>query len=250
MRNLINVLLALSLGLLLACSSSEKQVSEVQPKLPELLDKALAAHGGLSQWQSMKSLEYAFARDNDLEIQKTALDSRKAYIKRGDQFTMGFDGDTVWVKPNPDAYGKSDPRFYHNLIFYFYAMPFVLADPGIYYEELPPRQLNGKSYPALKISFGDGVGDAPDDYYIAHFDPDTYKLHLLLYTVTYFDQSPNEKYNALVYDEWTKVNGLDLPKKMIGYKFAADTLGAQRYAREFVDIKVSESAYPHLLFER
>lgn len=250
MQKIINVVFGIFVSLLLACAPSEKAEVVSMPKMPEVLEKALVAHGGLEQWQAMESLEYTFARDSIMEVQKTALHSRKAYIKRGDVFTLGFNGDSVWVQPNREAYGKGDPRFYHNLLFYFYAMPFVLADPGIIYETLPPRQLNGKSYPALKISYGDGVGDAPDDYYIAHFDPDTYKLHLLLYTVTYFDQLPNEKYKALAYDEWTNVNGLELPKKMIGYKFADDALGEQRYVREFVDIKVSKEKYPDDLFER
>ena len=141
------------------------------------------------------------------------------------------------------------PRFYHNLIFYFYAIPFVLADPGINYEVLPDRTINGKDLTAVKITFNEGVGDAPDDYYIAHFDKTTNELYLLLYTVTYFSGETNENFGAIVYDEWTVVNEVKLPKVMKGFRYQADTLGAQRYVRNFDRIKISEEALVNSLFE-
>ena len=229
-------------------SISKEAISD--RKLPAVLEDGITAHGGLAQWNKMKALSFSFKRGETMETQKIALDNRKCFIKREGAFELGFDGDQVWVTPNKTAFGKGSPRFYHNLLFYFYAIPYVLADPGIIYEEVTPRVIDGKTYPGIKIAYQDSVGDAPDDYYIAYFDPDTGLLYLLLYTVTYYEGAPNEKYNALIYPEWEKVNGLQLPKKMAGYKFAAGTIGDKRYERIFENIQLSEVAFPDGLFER
>ena len=51
---------------------------------------------------------------------------------------------------------KGIPKFYYNLMFYFYAMPFILADDGIVYEDVKPLDIEGKSYPGIKISYESG----------------------------------------------------------------------------------------------
>ena len=109
--------------------------------------------------------------------------------------------------------------------------------------------MDGRTLIPVKVSFNDGVGDAPDDYYIPHFDAETGEMYLLLYTVTYFSGNSNENYGAIVFDDWEKFNGINLPKAMKGYRYAADTLGAQRYTRNFNDIKLETTALDASLFE-
>ena len=145
--------------------------------------------------------------------------------------------------------GGHRPGFTTISFFIFFACPYVLADPGINYEVLPQRELNGKTLNAIKISYHAGVGDAPDDYYIAHFDATTNEMYLLLYTVTYFNQATNENYNALIYDDWTEVGSLKVPQSMKGYRWAADTLGDQRYVRPFERIEISERSLDPSIFE-
>lgn len=217
-------------------------------KIPAVMMKGLEAHGGLEAWSKMNTMEFSFPKGEAKELHQVDLPSRKVRISHPD-YTVGFDGQEVWVTPSIEASGMKSPRFYHNLIFYFYAIPYVLADPGINYEVLPDRVVNGKTLDAIKISFNDGVGDAPEDYYIAHFDKETHEFYFLLYTVTYFSGETNENFGAIVYDNWKEVNGLKVPQSMKGFKFAADTLGAQRYERIFDDIKLSVDAIDPSLFE-
>lgn len=212
------------------------------------MKKGLEAHGGLDAWSKMKTMEFSFPKGEAKELHQVDLPTRKVRISHPD-YTIGFDGSEAWVTPSKEAFGTMSPRFYHNLIFYFYAIPHVLSDPGINYEVLPDRVVNGKTLDAIKISFNDGVGDAPDDYYIAHFDKETHEFYFLLYTVTYFSGEANENFGAIVYDNWKEVNGLKVPQSMKGYKFAADTLGEQRYERVFDDIKLSADALDPSLFE-
>lgn len=258
MKNHFIYLLCLTAFLWTCQSTSTTENTENKPtaveenttpkiKLPEALQKGLTAHGGLERWQSMNSLQFAITRNEKKETHLTHLKNRKARISHED-YTIGFDGKEVWVSPNKAAFGKGSARFYHNLRFYFFGLPFLLADPGINYEVLLPVEMNGKTYDAVKVSYNDGVGDAPDDYYIAHFDRETHIMDWILYTVTYYKGEPNENFNALFY-EWEKVNGLLLPKVVRGYKYADGELGEQRYETPFFDIEVREEAPDTGLFE-
>lgn len=210
--------------------------------LPTPLAKAIEAHGGMDQWQKMNSMAYTLMKGDVKEKHQINLQSRKARIMT-DDWTLGFDGEEVWVTPDKAAFGKGSPRFYHNLIFYFFALPYVATDPGINYEVLPDKMIHDKAYDAVKISYNAGVGDAPDDYYIMHFDKETHIMHLLLYTVTYYSKEKSDKYNAIIYDDWIDVNGLKLPGSFKGYKYADGALGDQRYERVFLDHYLSEKSY-------
>ncbi len=240
------------LFMLASCQQKEKVNTPVTPShwsaIPAPMMKGLEAHGGLDKWSEMKTMEFSFPKGEAKELHQVDLPSRKVRISHPD-YTVGFDGSEAWVTPSKEAFGSGSPRFYHNLIFYFYAIPYVLADPGINYEVLPDRVLNGKTLDAIKISYNAGVGDAPKDYYIAHFDKETHEFYFLLYTVTYFSGAANENFGAIIYDDWTESNGLKVPQSMRGYKWAADTLGEQRYERIFSDIKVNATALSDDLFQ-
>jgi hypothetical protein len=252
-----NLLLLGALLSIFACQQSQSkdqstvaESNQTKTKdLPALLTKALKAHGGLEQWNEMQTMEFAFPKGDTKEHQLIDLKNRKVLLTH-DDYKVGFDGKDVWVSPNKEAFGKRSARFYHNLIFYFYAMPFVLADDGIIYEQLPDRTFKGEAYAALKISYHDGVGDAPDDYYIAHFDKSSGLMEYLLYTVTYYSKEKSEKFSALHYSDWENVNGLTLPKKMVGYKFENEQLGEMRYERIFSDAKLSKDAKPANFFAK
>lgn len=206
---------------------------------PELLQKALEAHGGLDKWNSYVTLQYdKVSIDGSVENQLINLNNRKVLINR-DSVKIGFNGKEVWVSPNLEAYGQGSARFYHNLHFYFFGIPFLLADPGINYEELGNVSIDSVDYKALKITYNEGVGDSDEDVYIAHFDPDTHQLKLLLYTVTYFGEDGSPRYNALKYDQWQDVDGLLLPKQYIGYVYENGSLGKKRYSATFNNVSLS-----------
>lgn len=246
--------LAALVTLLFSCQSKKETTPETTTpahwkNIPTEMMAGLDGHGGLEQWNKMKTMEFSYPKREGTELHQVDLPTRKVRITH-ENYTIGFDGKEAWVTPDKEALGGVSARFYHNLIFYFYAIPYVLADPGTNYEVLPSRTINGKELNAIKVSFNDGVGDAPDDYYIAHFDKKTNEMYLLLYTVTYFSGESNENFGAIVFDDWKEVNGLKIPKTMKGYKYAADTLGEQRYIHEFSDLKLSETALDPSIFER
>jgi len=243
------LIITLFFSLLLACSTPQVPISQSignQP-LPEILKAALEAHGGLDQWSKMNTLKYTIERNDKPEQHLIDLKSRKVLLTH-DDYKLGFDGKEVWVTPNLEAFGKGSPRFYHNLIFYFYAIPFVLADPGINYEVLPQKEIEGQTYNVLKISYNEGVGDAPDDYYIAHFNTETNLMDWLLYTVTYYSGEKSEKFNALKYD-WQEMNGLKIPSKLTGYKYEDGQITDFRYSRLFKEVSISTQTSNSSIFE-
>lgn len=230
-----------------ACSTPKLPLTQPTTKqLPDILKVSLKAHGGLAQWNKMNTLKYTIERNDKPEHHLIDLKNRKVLLTH-DDYKLGFDGNEVWVTPNLEAFGKGSPRFYHNLIFYFYAIPFVLADPGINYEVLPQKEIEGQTYNVLKVSYNEGVGDAPDDYYIAHFNTETNLMNWLLYTVTYYSGEKSEKFNALKYD-WQEVNGLKIPSKLTGYKYADGKIGEFRYSRPFKEVSITAQATNAAIF--
>lgn len=240
----------LSLAMLLACQpSQQKEKSELAKPTYQVPDHHSAsltqifeAHGGYEQWSKMKSLSYTKGEESTI----TNLQNRKIRLESPQQ-TIGFDGENVWV--TPDTVDASRARFYHNLYFYFYAMPFVVGDPGAYYEDVEPRELNGKMYNGIKVSYAENIGDAPDDNYILWIDPETNKMEWLMYTVTYRSGEPSDKYSLINYNQWEETNGLVLPKSLVWYTYNDGQIGEQRSEAVFENVNISEEVPSEELFE-
>lgn len=234
---------------LLGCQQTEQQNSE--PVAPvaetghhiESLTEVFDAHGGYQLWSSMKSLSYEKGDESTV----TNLQNRKIRVESPEQ-TFGFDGEDVWVLP--DSADASRARFYHNLYFYFYAMPFVVGDPGARYEEVEPKELQGKEYNGIKVSYGDGVGDSPEDNYILWYDPETNQMEWLMYTVTYTSGEPSDKYSLIKYEGWESIEGLRLATTLQWYMYDGETVGEKRGEPSvFTNVRLSTDAPSSDLFE-
>lgn len=206
------------------------------------IKKVFDAHGGFDKWTSMKALTYIKGDEKTV----TNLQNRKILLETATQ-KIGFDGDQVWIAPDTLDAGRA--RFYHNLYFYFYAMPFVVGDPGIFYEDLEPKELLGKTYKGVKISYDDGIGDSPKDNYIVWYDPNTYLMEWLMYTVTFGKAETNEVYKLIKYDSWETFNGLILPTAIAWYSYEDNLVGDITKTVSFQDIQLSEDAPNDAIFE-
>ncbi|MEL6812920.1 MAG: DUF6503 family protein, partial [Bacteroidota bacterium] len=139
-----------------------------------------------------------------------------------------------------DAY-TGNARFYHNLMFYFYAMPFVLGDDGINYTAVGSTRLDGKDYYGVKVSYLDGVGDSSNDEYILYFDPETNVMSWLAYTVTYGKEEKSDRWSYIKYGKWNPVNGITLPKSLTWYKVEDGKPTEERSTMEFDKITLTET---------
>ena len=241
--------------LLVGCKEEQKPTDYSQQDLdvttsvyPNPIAKIFEAHGGYDAWSAMKGMTYDIVRSDFMEKHIVNLKSRKSVIEYKHHL-LGFDGSNVWVKDLDTTAYKSDPKFYYNLMFYFYAMPFILGDDGINYDEGPVLEVNDKEYPGVLISYEAGIGESPEDEYILFYDPETYEMKWLAYTVTFFSKEKSKKFNLIKYAEWEDVDGLKLPKTLQWHHFEDGEVGDMRNELTFANSKLSKEAPDDSLFE-
>ncbi len=248
MKNLI-ILFVIS-NFIFACKqktgiADHPQITKIE--YPTELIKVFENHGGLDKWKSMKAMSYEIVKEEGNEKQFIDLHNRREHIEASN-FTSGFDGKEYWVEA--DTSYKGNAKFYTNLIFYFYAMPFVLADEGINYEKTDPIVFEGKSYPGYRISYGDGIGVSPEDEYFIHYDSETHEMAWLGYTVTFFSGKKSEKRSYIRYNDWNKFNGVKLPNSLTWFKMEKGELIEPKKTRNFDKVLVSETSFPDSKFEK
>ena len=231
------------LVLLVACNGPKQEAKVVEEAKVDhtahhipAISKVFDAHGGYDNWSKLKTMYYENGNSKtlvDLQNRYTRIDSENQ--------TVGFDGEQVWVYPASENADRQRMRY--NLMFYFYAFPFVIGDPGINYENIEPVELEGKTYNAVKVTYNNGVGDSPNDSYIICSDQETNHMQWLMYTAT-FGGAPKDSYNLIKYEGWTEMGGVLLPTSLQWYQYANGEVGAPRGgANTFQNIRVSEE-YP------
>ncbi|HEY9116776.1 MAG TPA: hypothetical protein VIN11_03065 [Roseivirga sp.] len=238
MKQFIICLLAFSV---FACNSkpqvsnTEEAVETVQYNahhIPEII-QVFEAHGGYANWAKLKTLSFENGGSKTL----VELQNRYTRIESENQ-TIGFDGEQVWVYPASDDADRQRMRY--NLMFYFYAFPFVVGDPGVNYEAIDQIRIKGELFNAVKVTYNAGIGDAPNDSYIILSNPSTHQMQWLLYTAT-FGGEASDRYSLIKYEGWQEIGGVIIPTSLQWYTYnngeAGDPRGA---ARVFQNIQVSK----------
>ena len=126
--------------------------------------------------------------------------------------TIVFDGETAWLSPR-DAETPGPPPRFHVLTWpYFVAAPYKLDDPGTRHESTGPHVVRNatKRLYGTKITFDAGVGDTPEDWYIAFADSESGRLTALAYIVTYGTalEEASKTPSIILYDDFVDVDGV------------------------------------------
>ncbi|WP_340152853.1 hypothetical protein [uncultured Marivirga sp.] len=105
--------------------------------------------------------------------------------------SMLFDGQDIWLQPEDSLYEGA--RFDALTWSYFFMTPFKLNEPGTYHsavQSLPYTE--NQALKTNKMTFGENVGDAPDDWYMIYQNSEIDLLEAMSYIVT-FDNRNAEK---------------------------------------------------------
>lgn len=216
---------------------------------PKAITKIFDAHGSIDTWNKMKTLSFTMDKPNGKEITTTNLKTRAERIETP-TYTLGFDGKELWLNEKDANEYKGNAWFYKGLMMYFYAMPFIVGDSGIIYEEVEPLSFEGKTYPGILISYEAGIGVSPDDQYIMYYDADTGQMQWLAYTVTFGKDAKSENFRFIRYNDWQTVNGLLVPKSISWYNYEGKQPTEKRNTVPFSDIVLSEKAPDASLFKK
>ncbi|MHA7128851.1 DUF6503 family protein [Algoriphagus namhaensis] len=232
--------------LLFGCAKEKKPLPDLDPGFIQVLE----AHGDWEQFYRAKAMSYQLIHETNLtkETHFINLDTRKTRID-ADNFQIGFDGEQAWISPSRESFGGNSVRFYHNLYFYFYAIPYVFTDPGVTVTQVEDRTLNGQSYTTFAATFAPDKGDSPEDQYYLLINPETNRLEYLLYTVTFFD-NPNPSLSALKYEDYRDANGVYFPRLLTGYTVEDNQTAKVRYQVSFADVVLVTEPFEDSLFEK
>ncbi|WP_203255707.1 DUF6503 family protein [Hyunsoonleella ulvae] len=253
---MITRILLIVLVVLTSCKSDKKETSKYAEEqldvttsiYPENITKVFDAHGGIDTWNKMQGLTFTMEKPNGNEVTTTDLKNRKSLIEMP-KHTIGFNGKSVWLKHKDTTQYKGNAKFYYNLMFYFYAMPFIFGDDGVIYQDTEPLILEGKTYLGIKIAYEAGVGESPEDEYILYYNPETYKMEWLGYTVTFFSKEKSKEFHFIKYSNWQTINGLVLPETLTWYNYENNKPTQKRNDLKFTDIKLTEERPVPQIFE-
>ena len=200
----------------------------------QLVLAAIEAHGGLAHYFAQGDLQFRFryapveGRAATDTVQRIDTWSARAthHLTDTPEVRFGWTGELAWVLP-PGTELPVNARFWALTPYYFVGVPFVFADPGITLALASEETFEDRVYDRVRVTYGQGVGDAPDDYYIVLIDRETRRVGGVRYIVTYpgfFPDGGHSPEKLMVYDGAQVVDGITFPETF--RTFTLDEAGA------------------------
>ena len=138
----------------------------------------------------------------------------KIRFVKADGVELLYDRGALYVSPDTAEYRNA--RFAALTYPYFAAAPYKLSDPGTTFTETGEQNYSGKPYPTGKLTFGEGIGDSPDDWYLVFQDPDSKRAAAMAYIVTAGGRSVEEAEKSpsmISYTGYEEVDDIPFSKK-------------------------------------
>lgn len=186
---------------------------------------AMKAHGGLDTWYKNGSLGMRFKYEPlDGKTPRDSYEVVDVWSNRvvhnsvdDPEAKFGFTGKEAWIKAADSTAFNYDVKFWALTPLYLMGHPFVEDGEGVNLELLSDTTYKGKRNKVVKVTYDPGTGDAPDDYYILHFDADTYLLTATRYIVSYpeyFKDGGHNPEKFMEVGDLVNVNGVLLPSEL------------------------------------
>lgn len=219
----------------------------MQSEAGKLIWESIEAHGGLATWYSQGPIDFHFnyrpRGEGQIRDTYQRVDTWKARAKQelaaDKSVSFGWDGENAWKYPaNADL--PINARFWALTPYYFVSVPFVFSDRGAQLTNEGIASFEDKTYHRVKVTYEEGIGDAPDDYYIAYIDTSTKLMGGLIYIVSYDGFFPGDAHlpeKMLAFDGKQEVNGITLPEAYRTYWWVDNAKG--EYITDITLSKVS-----------
>lgn len=186
----------------------------------EVVGRMVDAHGGMAPFDAAPSVTFSdeWNRPGSDEGRRSVVQveqgTRRAILEfPAMNATIAWNGKEAWSV----NWSGAPPRFLALLDYYFVCLPWMAQDPGVVLHEPGGAKLwdDPVEYVTVRMTFGQGVGDTPDDYYVLYIDPQSHRLHACEYVVTYPGLVPegmeHTPAHILVYDTYETVDHLVVP---------------------------------------
>lgn len=150
------------------------------------------------------------------------MHTSRVRLELTDGTTLVFDGEKAWVSPSS---AEAPMARFHLLTWpYFLAAPFKLRDPGTHLEPSGTLPIHDTVTATRKLTFNEGVGDAPDDWYIIYPDLATNRLAAMAYIVSYGKggKAAEEEPHAIVYHDYETIDGVTLSTRWTFHHWSAE----------------------------
>lgn len=208
----------LPLALLVACAST--------PTSPyaAAIEEAHSASIWRAKGGAMMDVELDLPGKHELSLSLlTSPDAARTRLKLDDGTIVVSTGDSVHVTPVASANPKM--RFHALTWSYFLSAPFKLSDPGANLVGQGETELNGRTQDVARLTFGAGVGDTPDDWYMLYRDSESSMVSAMAYVVT-FGRDPKtvteDNASAIVYTDFQEVEGVPIPMTWNFHKWSKE----------------------------
>lgn len=197
--------------------------SSVLYAAPETIDHWVSAtqeQAGTKAWRSKELAQ------TDVKIifgGKTNVDATFTFEANGPRAkmvtkegkTVIYDGKTAWTTGEPDPKDR-----FHVLTWPWFIMaPFKMQGEGITLAELGTGEIQGHTYTTIKQTFGQDMGDAPDDWYRFFISPEDKHMEWMQYIVTYGKDGNKEVDHSSVihYHDFQDFDGVQLSTRYTFY---------------------------------
>ncbi len=129
-----------------------------------------------------------------------------------------LNNDEIYTYADPIPTRKVSDRFALFTWQYFFMAPYKLADSGTNWEELAAISINNNKHQSQLLTFDQGIGDGPNDYYVIHPDPATHLISHMGYIVTAGSndlEAAEANAHAISYKDYKNIEGIPISHRWI-----------------------------------
>ncbi|MDB4088224.1 hypothetical protein N9544_01245 [Flavobacteriales bacterium] len=240
-------LVLLGLSILVSCGggnkSNIKEEAKISPEVTSVqeMEQQHQKEQFLSEDNIQFDLELYFGGKERMKgIMIFATNSSQGLLELKDGNKIYFIKDKVYYSPDMN---EKRVRFDAYTWSYFFLFPYKLSDEGTIWSELEKVEMNENWYNTQKLTFKNGTGDAPDDWYQVYSDTVYNLIQVAAYIVTGNKsvEKAEEDPHAIAYKNYQYVNGIPIATNWEFYSWTkteglTDTLGKATLSNfKFVD---------------